>query len=159
MMKKCQPRSLTPFLDGELTEDAWHELDEHLQSCPACSAQLDELTVASQQVRAMGRAQIPNDSLKPALDVIAGRAGLSAEAAMTETTEIARAQPAHDAAVEAGPEIELAPPGASGGGAPQIIQEQLPRDRGAAGAASRDRHPRGRLLGPAARHHRPGGRA
>jgi len=126
MMKKCQPRSLTPFLDGELTEDAWHELDEHLQSCPACSAQLDELTVASQQVRAMGRAQIPNDSLKPALDVIAGRAGLSAEAAMTETTEIARAQPAHDAAVEAGPEIELAPPGASGGGAPQIIQEQLP---------------------------------
>jgi len=117
MMKKCQPRSLTPFLDGELTEDAWHELDEHLQSCPACSAQLDELTVASQQVRAMGRAQIPNDSLKPALDVIAGRAGLSAEAAMTETTEIARAQPAHatDAAVEAGPEIELA-----------ALQEQLP---------------------------------
>jgi len=117
MMKKCQPRSLTPFLDGELTEDAWHELDEHLQSCPACSAQLDELTVASQQVRAMGRAQIPNDSLKPALDVIAGRAGLSAEAAMTETTEIARAQPADatDAAVEAGPEVELA-----------ALQEQLP---------------------------------
>ena len=116
-MKKCQPRSLTPFLDGELTEDAWHELDEHLQSCPACSAQLDELTVASQQVRAMGRAQIPNDSLKPALDVIAGRAGLSAEAAMTETTEIARAQPADatDAAVEAGPEVELA-----------ALQEQLP---------------------------------
>lgn len=118
-MKKCQPRSLTPFLDGELTEDAWHELDEHLQSCPACSAQLDELTVASQQVRAMGRAQIPNDSLKPALDVIAARAGLSAEAAMTETTEIARAQPAD--ATDA-----LAPPGASGGGASQIIQEQLP---------------------------------
>jgi hypothetical protein len=117
MMKKCQPRSLTPFLDGELTEDAWHELDEHLQSCPACSAQLDELTVASQQVRAMGRAQIPNDSLKPALDVIAARAGLSAEAAMTETTEIARAQPADatDAAVEAGPEVELA-----------ALQEQLP---------------------------------
>ncbi len=116
-MKKCQPRSLTPFLDGELTEDAWHELDEHLQSCPACSAQLDELTVASQQVRAMGRAQIPNDSLKPALDVIAARAGLSAEAAMTETTEIARAQPADatDAAVEAGPEVELA-----------ALQEQLP---------------------------------
>ena len=116
-MKKCQPRSLTPFLDGELTEDAWHELDEHLQSCPACSAQLDELTVASQQVRAMGRAQIPNDSLKPALDVIAGRAGLSPEAAITETTEIARAQPADatDAAVEAGPEVELA-----------ALQEQLP---------------------------------
>jgi hypothetical protein len=128
MMKKCQPRSLTPFLDGELTEDAWHELDEHLQSCPACSAQLDELTAASQQVRAMGRAQIPNDSLKPALDVIAARAGLSAKAAMTDTTEIARAQPAHatDATVEAGPEIELPPAGASGGGAPQIIQEQLP---------------------------------
>jgi hypothetical protein len=130
MMKKCQPRSLTPFLDGELTEDAWHELDEHLQSCPACSAQLDELTAASQQVRAMGRAQIPNDSLKSALDVIAGRAGLSAAAAMTETTEIARAQPADaiDAAVEAGPEIELAPPGASGGGPPQIIQEHRPAD-------------------------------
>ena len=126
-MKKCQPRSLTPFLDGELTEDAWHELDEHLQSCPACSAQLDELTVASQQVRAMGRAQIPNDSLKPALDVIAGRAGLSAEAAMTETTEIARAQPAHatDAAVEAGPEVELA---ALQEPLPEIaaLQEQLP---------------------------------
>jgi len=127
MMKKCQPRSLTPFLDGELTEDAWHELDEHLQSCPACSAQLDELTVASQQVRAMGRAQIPNDSLKPALDVIAGRAGLSAEAAMTETTEIARAQPADatDAAVEAGPEVELA---ALQEPLPEIaaLQEQLP---------------------------------
>ena len=126
-MKKCQPRSLTPFLDGELTEDAWHELDEHLQSCPACSAQLDELTVASQQVRAMGRAQIPNDSLKPALDVIAGRAGLSAEAAMTETTEIARAQPADatDAAVEAGPEVELA---ALQEPLPEIaaLQEQLP---------------------------------
>jgi len=127
MMKKCQPRSLTPFLDGELTEDAWHELDEHLQSCPACSAQLDELTVASQQVRAMGRAQIPNDSLKPALDVIAARAGLSAEAAMTETTEIARAQPADatDAAVEAGPEVELA---ALQEPLPEIaaLQEQLP---------------------------------
>ena len=126
-MKKCQPRSLTPFLDGELTEDAWHELDEHLQSCPACSAQLDELTVASQQVRAMGRAQIPNDSLKPALDVIAARAGLSAEAAMTETTEIARAQPADatDAAVEAGPEVELA---ALQEPLPEIaaLQEQLP---------------------------------
>ena len=126
-MKKCQPRSLTPFLDGELTEDAWHELDEHLQSCPACSAQLDELTVASQQVRAMGRAQIPNDSLKPALDVIAARAGLSAEAAMTETTEIARAQPADatDDVVEAGPEVELA---ALQEPLPEIaaLQEQLP---------------------------------
>lgn len=129
-MKKCQPRSLTPFLDGELTEDAWHELDEHLQSCPSCSAHLDELTAASQQVRAMGRAQISNDSLKSALEVIAGRAGLSAEAAMTETTEIARAQPtpATDTSFEAGPEIKLPPPGASGEGPPQIIQEHWPAD-------------------------------
>jgi len=114
-MKKCQPRSLTPFLDGEMTEDAWHETDEHLQSCPACSAQLDELTAAWQQVRAMGRAQIPDDSLKTALEVIAVRAGLTAEAAMIETSEIARAQPipAPDIAVEAGP---------------QIIQEHWPAD-------------------------------
>src|SRR5258708_8745622 len=92
-MKKCQPRSLTPFLDGELTEDAWQETEEHLQSCPSCSAQLDELTAASQHVRGMGRAHVPQEALRAAIDIIAPRAGLTPEAMLAETTEIARAQP------------------------------------------------------------------
>src|SRR5258708_18018483 len=93
-MKKCQTRSLTPFLDGELTEDAWQETEEHLQSCPSCSAQLDELTAASQHVGGMGRAHIPQQALRAAINIIAPRAGLTAEAMLAETTEIARAQPA-----------------------------------------------------------------
>lgn len=114
-MTKCQPRLLTSFLDGELTEDAWQELDDHLESCPTCSAQLDELTAASQQVRAMGRAQIPKDSLKVALAVIAGRTGLGDEAAMTEAREVARAGAdlVTDKTVDARHWIASAPPAPS----------------------------------------------
>src|SRR5258708_5977463 len=92
LMKKCQPRSLTPFLDGELTEDAWQETEEHLQGCPSCSAQLDELTAASQHVRGMGRATIPQSALRAAVDIIAPRVGLTPETMLAETTEIARAK-------------------------------------------------------------------
>src|SRR5258708_33951133 len=85
-MKKCQPRSLTPFLDGELTEDAWQETEEHLQSCPSCSAQLDELTAASQHVRGMGRAHVPQEALRAAIDAIAPRPGRTPEARLPQTT-------------------------------------------------------------------------
>lgn len=76
LVKKCQPRALTPFLDRELSDDLREEISDHLRRCPTCGTLLDELHLASQQVRSMGRAEIPRTALQPALEVLADRAGL-----------------------------------------------------------------------------------
>ncbi|MDP9325602.1 MAG: zf-HC2 domain-containing protein, partial [Candidatus Dormibacteraeota bacterium] len=90
-MKKCQPRLLTPYHDGELTRDARGEVEEHLQSCPSCGAMLDEVVVASQKVRSMGRAAVPLSALVPAVEVFAERAGLELGApSLSDTFELAR---------------------------------------------------------------------
>jgi hypothetical protein len=90
-MKKCQPRLLTPYIDGELTPDARGEMEEHLQSCPSCGAMLDEVTQAYLHVRAMGRAAIPPTSLRPAIELFAERAGLElGSPALRDTVEVAR---------------------------------------------------------------------
>ena len=93
-MKKCQPRALTPYLDGEVSDDARREIDEHLVSCPTCGTQLEELSHALEQVSSMGRAKIPRTSLTPALEIFIERAGLTDGSVLSNTTEIARAAPA-----------------------------------------------------------------
>jgi Putative zinc-finger len=84
-VKKCQPRALTPFLDRELSDDLQQEISEHLQSCPTCGTLLDELSLASEQVRSMGRAEIPRSALQPALEVLTHRAGLVREGSITHS--------------------------------------------------------------------------
>ena len=98
-MKKCQPRALTPFLDGELSDDLRQEISDHLQSCPTCGALLDELSVASQQVRSMGRAQIPRSRLQPALEAVTDRAGLVRRSTNTRPQAIDVAVPPTGVAV------------------------------------------------------------
>jgi Putative zinc-finger len=92
-VKKCQPRALTPFLDGELSDELRQEISDHLQSCPSCGALLDELSVASQQVRSMGRAEIPRSALQPALDVVTDRVGLIRRSTNTRLEAINAARP------------------------------------------------------------------
>ncbi|MFN2465543.1 MAG: zf-HC2 domain-containing protein [Candidatus Dormibacteria bacterium] len=75
-MKKCQPRVLTPYLDGELPADSRDQVEEHLRSCAACGALLDEVTSARERVHTMGRAMIPNTVLMPALEAFRERAGI-----------------------------------------------------------------------------------
>ncbi|MFN2463487.1 MAG: zf-HC2 domain-containing protein [Candidatus Dormibacteria bacterium] len=77
-MKKCQPRSLTPYLDGELTAETRQRVEEHLQGCPACGALLDEVTSARERVEGMGRAVVPNTVLMPALEAFRERSGIGA---------------------------------------------------------------------------------
>lgn len=83
-MKTCQPRALTPFLDRELSDDMWQEVSDHLQGCPKCGTLLDELSLASQQVRSMGRAEIPKSALQSALEIVGERAGLPREPGMSQ---------------------------------------------------------------------------
>ena len=116
-MKKCQPRLLTPFIDGELSTDDQAEITEHLQSCPSCGAMLDEVTLALEHVRGMGRSTIPTSALEPALEIFAERAGLELDAeTLRDTLEVARdpARPAMAEAVaepaEPEAEVEGAPP-------------------------------------------------
>ena len=105
---KCQPRVLTPYLDGELPDDVHEQVEEHLRSCPSCGAMLDEVTVASERVREMGRSTIPVDSLQVALDLVAERTGISG-AVMSQTAEVARApEPAEEPEPPA-PELISAP--------------------------------------------------
>ena len=102
-MKKCQPRLLTPYIDGELSTDQRGEMEEHLRSCPSCGAMLDEVTLASEHVRQMGRATIPLSALEPAVDAFAERAGLELGApALRDTVEVAR-EPVPAMAVGAAP--------------------------------------------------------
>jgi hypothetical protein len=92
-MKKCQPVTLTPYLDGELNDDMRRDIDQHLQSCASCGSLLEQLTDASRQVRSMGRAAIPAAALKPALEIITERSGLNPSPGLAATTEVARATP------------------------------------------------------------------
>jgi hypothetical protein len=92
-MKKCQPVTLTPYLDGELSDELRREIDQHLQSCAACGTKLEELTDATRQVSSMGRAVIPMAALTPALDIFIERAGLTPSSEMVGATEVTRAGP------------------------------------------------------------------
>ncbi|MGB2939509.1 MAG: zf-HC2 domain-containing protein, partial [Candidatus Dormiibacterota bacterium] len=117
-MKKCQPRLLTPYHDGELTKAARDEIEEHLQSCPSCGAMLDEVVVASHKVRAMGRAAVPLDALVPAVEVFADRAGLDLGAPLlSDTVEVAR-EPATVVAP-----VPPAPPTMAGTFGPELADE------------------------------------
>ncbi|MDQ6747337.1 MAG: zf-HC2 domain-containing protein, partial [Candidatus Dormibacteraeota bacterium] len=75
-MKKCQPRALTPYVDGELADDARAQVEEHLRGCAPCGALLEEVTSARERVHGMGRAVIPNTVLMPALEAFRERAGI-----------------------------------------------------------------------------------
>jgi hypothetical protein len=112
-VKKCQPRALTPYLDGELSDDLRQEISEHLQSCPTCGTLLDELSLAAQQVRSMGRAEIPRSALQPALEAVTDRAGLVRQPSVTraQTLDAVPATPAARASTT--PEAPAAPAGSS----------------------------------------------
>lgn len=75
-IKKCQPKALTPYLDGELTPETREQVEEHLRSCAACGALLDEVTSARERVHGMGRSLIPATTLMPALEFFRERAGI-----------------------------------------------------------------------------------
>jgi hypothetical protein len=77
-IKKCQPKELTPYLDGELAAETREQVEEHLRSCAACGALLDEATSARERVRGMGRSLIPATTLMPALEHFRERAGIGA---------------------------------------------------------------------------------
>lgn len=113
-MKKCQPVTLTPYLDGELNDDMRREIDKHLQSCAACGALLEQLTDASRQVRSMGRAVIPMAALTPALEIFNERAGLTPIPVTGHAPEVPWAAPAVETLAQAmpekAPERDTAPP-------------------------------------------------
>jgi hypothetical protein len=96
-MKKCQPVTLTPYLDGELNDDMRREIDQHLQSCASCGTLLEQLSDANRQVGSMGRAVIPVAALRPALDIFIERAGLTPGLAMAHATEVVRPGPVVEA--------------------------------------------------------------
>jgi len=96
-MKKCQPVTLTPYLDGELNDDMRREIDQHLQSCASCGTLLEQLSDAHRQVGSMGRAVIPVAALRPALEIFIERAGLTPGSAMAHTTEVVRPGPVVEA--------------------------------------------------------------
>ena len=113
-MKKCQTRVLTPYLDGELSEDSRSQVEEHLRSCATCGAVLDEVTSARERVRDMGRAIIPDTILMPALEVFRERGGIGQgrqpampEPAMVETAtaELEVLEPAQDMVTAAEPSV------------------------------------------------------
>lgn len=75
-MNKCQPKALTPYLDGELAPESRQQVEEHLRSCAPCGALLDEVTSARERVRGMGRSLIPGTTLMPAMAVFGERSGI-----------------------------------------------------------------------------------
>ncbi|HEV3233361.1 MAG TPA: zf-HC2 domain-containing protein [Candidatus Dormibacteraeota bacterium] len=138
-MKKCQPRLLTPYHDGELTRAARDEIEEHLQSCPSCGAMLDEVVVASHKVRAMGRAAVPLDALVPAVEVFADRAGLDLGAPLlSDTVEVAREPAAVVAPVPPAPPTMAATFGPGLAAEPEATTEALAAEPEAADEAEAD---------------------
>jgi hypothetical protein len=105
-VKKCLPKALTPYIDGELAPDAREQIEEHLRGCPSCGALLDEVTSARERVRGMGRAVIPNTVLMPALEAFRDRAGIG-QAARLDLADIPEPAPV-DTAWEA-PSSPVAP--------------------------------------------------
>jgi hypothetical protein len=99
-VKRCQPRLLTPYLDGELGKDIQAQVEEHLRACPSCGALLDEVSIASQRIRGMGRSTVPGATLQRAALVFGERARLDTGRA---TAVLDEPPPSARLAVEASP--------------------------------------------------------
>ena len=129
-MTKCQPRTLTPYIDGELRDDVQGQVEEHLRSCPSCSAIIDELTVAARRVQGLGRSTIPLAQLQPSVAAFAERARLEPGDIYGEDRPTrSRHKPSTSVAVVAAPDEPNAeaeaPPALEPVPTPEPVVEQL----------------------------------